>query len=172
MEAEVALAGWRPKPAWADQIREPVRTLLADPSRAGPWASLAMMLGDTQGPGLCFIVCQHARSLKPTPAEDQLLCTHQGVAAWGLGFAKAAPVRMSELAGRAATALASMDQPRVQAWLERQLASFDGQIARAAMFSLCLAGERAGVLSGPKSPALADYCEPSRWQLRNKGEFG
>jgi hypothetical protein len=140
--ADQALASFFPRPAWRSALAPALDTLLAQPEHVPSWATVAMVLGDAGAPALCFLVCAHARTLPRQPAEDQRLSAHQALAAADLGLARAG----------------------IPAWLERELAPFDGVLARAAIFALLLAGARVGLLAGPDPPTVSDLINPDRWK--------
>jgi hypothetical protein len=148
-----AFHSWRPSAGWADVLREPVRRLLADPADSDSCASLAMMLGDTHQAELCFIVCEFARATVRSGTDDSQLSAHQALAAWDLGLGS------PDSAG-----VVKRDSDRVRVWLARELQPFGGQLRRAAIFSLLLAGNRLGLLTGPTTPTFDDLCDPARWK--------
>jgi hypothetical protein len=153
--AEEALLHWSPNASWASSLKEPVRSLLTGARHIPSWATLAMMLGDTHAPGLCFLVCEHARRLTRKAAEKELLSAHQALAALDLG-----------LAASASGGAVRVDREPVTAWLHRQLQPFDGELERAATFCLCLAATRTGLLIGPPDPSLAQLCDLTLWRAQ------
>jgi hypothetical protein len=164
LAAEEALAHWHPGPSWASTLREPVATLFALPSHVSSWATLAMVLGDTHAAGLCVLACQHARTLERTPVEDDGLKAHEAIAAWELGLGKPdtpGPIRLVDL-GEAIR----LNRDEMTRWLRENLAPFAGHVERAAMFSLCLAALRVGLVAGPPSPTLAQLCDRTLWRPR------
>jgi hypothetical protein len=149
-----ALQHWRPSTTWASPLREATGTLFGNPLDAASWATLALMLGDSGMPELCFFVCRHARSLPRTSAEDQRLAAHEALCALDLGFGSL------ELGGAV-----HVDAALVEEWLGAQLQPFDGSLERAAVFCLCLAALRTEAVIGPSAPTVAELCDPKRFRL-------
>ncbi|MCB9559675.1 MAG: hypothetical protein H6708_04645 [Kofleriaceae bacterium] len=103
-------------------------------------------MGDTGAAGLGLLVVLHAEASLPDGVEDRRLGAHRDLFLLDLGLGRAArpdaiPVRALGEPGTVAPAVA-----RREAWLHRQLAPFDGSLARAARFALALAAARTGVI--------------------------
>ncbi len=164
-------ATWRPDPTWSETIRPAYEALIAgvtglDASHA--WSEIAMMMGDTRAAPLALVVCLHAsreldRSARAHPStsphpptgihlallggpllEDRRLAAHRDLCMLDLGLAHAdAPIRIASL-GDPDTV--TSDPSTLDAWLQRALAPFDGDLARAAWFALRVAARRTELL--------------------------
>ena len=146
-------ATWRPNPTWSETIRPAYEALVAgatglDASHA--WSQIAMMMGDTRAAPLALVVCLHAqRSIGPL-LEDRRLAAHRDLCMLDLGLAHAdGPIRIASL-GDPDTV--TSDPNTLEAWLQRSLAPFDGDLARAAWFALRVAARRTEILDVDPMP--------------------
>jgi hypothetical protein len=134
-------ASWRPSPTWAITLANAHAALAIDPRDGRAWAQVAMMLGDSGAAPLGLWVALHGRAVDPAARLDANLALFL----LDLGLGAASP----EQPGRV------RPLPALDAWLERQLTPFGGDLARAARWALDLAVERTGSLdsdpSGPRS---------------------
>lgn len=109
-----------------------------------------MMMGDTRAAPLALVVCLHAeRSLGPL-LEDRRLAGHRDLCLLELGLAHAdGPIRIASL-GDPHTV--TSDPSSLEAWLQRSLVPFDGDLSRAAWFALRVAARRTDVLDVDPTP--------------------
>lgn len=105
-----ALAAWLPSPGWNSTLVAAIDALERDPGDGIAWAQIAMALGDTRQPALCFIVCLHARRLGQPPVVDKRLSAHMALAASDLGG-----IAPSEITGWLRTQLDNDDTPALVA---------------------------------------------------------
>lgn len=143
-------ATWRPNTKWSSTIRPAYDALVAgvtglDASYA--WSEVAMMMGDTRAAPLALVVCLHAeRSLDPL-LEDRRLASHRNLCMLDLGLAHAGGrIRISDLH------TVTSDSSTLEAWLQRSLAPFDGDLSRAAWFALRVAARRTEILDVDPTP--------------------
>jgi len=152
MDAEW-LERWSPSSGWADYLGPVARALWSDRSNMRAWARLAMLLGDTHAPALCFAVARYGLDHcdDDDPARPQL-SGHAALAALDLGFAR-------HVEGRT-----KIDDDAQRRWFEETFSEI-GDIERVAHFALCLAASRLHLIEGPDDPTIDDYCDLSRWEL-------
>lgn len=146
-------AAWRPSPRWSSTVRPAYETLIAGATglaASHAWSEIAMMMGDTRAAPLALVVCLHAeRSLGPV-LEDRRLAGHRDLCLLELGLAHAdGPIRIASL-GDPNTV--TSDPSSLEAWLQRSLLPFDGDLSRAAWFALRVAARRTDVLDLDPTP--------------------
>lgn len=146
-------ATWRPNPRWSSTVRPAYEALLAGATglaASHAWSELAMMMGDTRAAPLALVICLHAeRELGPL-AEDRRLAGHRDLCLLDLGLAHVdGPIRIASL-GDPDTVTG--DPRTLEAWLQRSLAPFDGDLARAAWFAVRVAARRTDVLDVDPTP--------------------
>lgn len=145
---------WTPRSSWADMARPAVEALWADRGDFGAWARIAMILGDTHAPALCFAVARYAldRSDPADPSRGRL-SGHAALAALDLGFAT-----YTEGSG------VQVDHGAERRWFDETFAQI-GDLERSALFSLCLLAFKLGLVEGPEPPTVDDLCTLERWDF-------
>ena len=133
-----AARAWRPSRGWATTVDAVVHALKRDPTDCGAWCQLAMMFGDTRAPELALIVYLHACTLDedhPQVRAHLDLCLLD----LGLGNASTSPVPLIALGERGTV---TSDPAALTGWCAEHLASYDGDVARAARHALAIAVAR------------------------------
>ena len=165
---ESYLAHWHPSRGWAKDFVRPAYLQCGVAPRAREsipaWKQLAIMLGDTRATPLCLVVVLFARSICGPSDDKHGLGAHLDLCLLDLdlGHGKDGPVALSELGEPEAI---ERDGAKLGAWLLRELAPFDGDLERAARFSLRLAALRTGVIVGPEEPTLGQLLDDTAWTV-------
>lgn len=173
MTTRVTLVGqyvdaWRPRTGWAEHYVRPAYLHCIDqiiaPDSIPWWTRLAIMLGDSHATPLCLVVALHARSLLPEIVEDRSVDAHVDICLWQLGLA-AAKEEHVPLKAFGEPATLRRDADRLAEWLERELAPFEGDLARAAKCCLRLAACRTGVVAGAEDVTIETLLDDGAWRI-------
>lgn len=145
-------AAWRPNPKWSETVRPAYEAIVNGATglaASHAWSEIAMMMGDTRAAPLALVVCLHAERLDPM-LEDRRLASHRNLCLMDLGLAHAeGPVRLVALGDPDAVAI---DPSSLEAWLQRSLVPFDGDLERAALFALRVAARRTELIEIDPTP--------------------
>jgi hypothetical protein len=141
----VDLKLWQPSRTWASIVGPAALRLARNPGDVAAWAQLAMMLGDSGAPDLGLIVCLHAGRLRASETDCGRVRAHLNLCLMQVGLARPKDSELIPAMSLDRSDWFVVFEARLEAWIARQLAVFDGDLRRAADFVLDLALARTGL---------------------------
>jgi len=141
----VDLKLWQPSRTWASIVGPAAIRLARNPGDVAAWAQLAMMLGDSGAPDLGLILCLHAGRLRASETDRRRVRAHLNLCLMQVGLARPKDSELIPAMSLDRSDWFVVFEARLEAWIARHLAVFDGDLRRAADFVLDLALARTGL---------------------------